>query len=183
MRRASYTLNAIAVLGLLVSLGAPWWNFALDTGTVLSVTGLNASAPGSSLLGAAAAALGLGFVVRGVLRRLVSLLYVALLSGALVSWAEVFAAPTESVRESLTLLTGLSGESSLGLISAVTTTGFLWVGFVSVGTAVIAGIVGIVMPDRVRVASRYESHERSDDSSDPIVAWDRLSDGDDPTQR
>lgn len=183
MRRAHYGLSAVAALGLLVSLGGPWWVFRLETGVELSVTGLEASAQGSSLLGAAAAAFGLGFVTRGLWRRLVAVLYSALIAGVTVAWGAVISSPTAVAGTGITALTGLSGNSSLELIVGTSATGFLWVGVTSVGVAFVSGLLAVAMPDRVRSASRYESHSASDEISDPVVAWDRLSDGEDPTKR
>jgi hypothetical protein len=183
VRRAHYLLVALSAVGMLVSLGGPWWVFRLETGVELAVTGLEASAQGSSLLVAAAAALGLGFVLRGVWRRVVAVLFVALLAGVIVFWAQVADDPTTAAGASVTALTGLSGESSLNLITQTTATGFVWVGFASAALAVGAGLFAVVMSDRTRAASRYEIHSESREVSDPVVAWDRLSDGEDPTKR
>lgn len=183
MRRVHYLLLALSALGLLVSLGGPWWIFRLDTGVELSVSGLEASAQGSSLLVAAAAALGLGFVLRGGWRRFVAGLFGALLVAVIIAWSTVLVAPAATVGTAITALTGLSGESSLELIAETTATGFVWVGVGSVVVAFVAGLLGVVMPDRARSASRYERHTHDDGLDDPVVAWDRLSDGDDPTKR
>lgn len=176
-------LVALSALGLLVSLGGPWWMFRLDTGVELSVTGLEASAQGSSLLVAAAAALGLGFVLRGVWRRVVAGLFSALLVAVIIAWSVVLRAPQATAGAEITALTGLSGESALDLITVSTATGFVWVGVGSAVLALVAGLLGVVMPDRARSASRYERHTQADGRDDPVVAWDRLSDGDDPTKR
>lgn len=176
-------LVALSALGLLVALGGPWWIFRLDTGVELSVSGLEASAQGSSLLVAAAAALGLSFTLRGVWRRFVAGLFSALLVAVIIAWSTVLVAPAATAGTAITALTGLSGESSLELIAETTATGFVWVGVGSVVVACVAGLLGIVMPDRARSASRYERHTHADGLDDPVVAWDRLSDGDDPTKR
>lgn len=183
MRRVHYLFLALGALGLLVSLGGPWWVFRLETGVELSVTGLQASAQGSSLLTAAAAALGLGFVLRGVWRRLVAGLFSALLVGVIVAWGSVLSSPEATAGPTITELTGLSGESSLELIAATTTTSFVVAGVTSAALALIAGLIAVIMPDRARAASRYEIHNDSQAVSDPVVAWDRLSDGEDPTKR
>jgi hypothetical protein len=168
---------------MLVSLGGPWWLFRLETGVELSVTGLEASAQASSLLVAAAAALGLGVVLRGVWRRVVALLLSGLLGGVLFVWVQVLASPSETAGPRITLLTGLSGDSSVALISETSATGFVWVGLGSAALALVAALIAVVMPDRVRTASRYERHTDSAGLSDPVVSWDRLSDGEDPTKR
>lgn len=183
MTRAHYVLVALGAVGLLVSLGGPWWVFRLETGVELSVTGLEASAQASSMLVASAAALGLGVVLRGVWRRIVVAVFSALLAGVMVAWSTVLVSPAATAGTAITALTGLSGESSLDLIAGTTATWFVWVGVGSVVVAFVAGLLGVIMPDRARAASRYERHAQSDGLDDPVVAWDRLSDGDDPTKR
>jgi hypothetical protein len=182
MRRLFAALIGLTATGLLVSLGAPWWIVALDTGATVTITGLGASAVASSLLAAAAAALGLGFVLRGWLRRAVGGIYLAAVVGALFAWADVVQAPELAARSQITDLTGLAGDSGLSVIASVGPTGFLWLGLCAAGLGVISGVIGVVMPDRGARASRYEVHSEGD-PGDPVVAWDRLSDGDDPTNR
>lgn len=183
MRRLHLALGLIAVVGLGVSLSAPWWVITLGTGAQVAVTGLSASASASSLLAATGAAFGLGFVVRGLWRRVVAALQVVLLAGVATLWWQVRDDPSGAARADITTLTGIAGESSLLLVSTVVMSSFFWVGYGSAVVGIVSGALGVVMPDAPMRASRYERHRTEGESADPVTSWDRLSDGEDPTER
>lgn len=183
MRALHFLLSGVAVLGLVISLGAQWWVLTLESGLAVAVTGLSFSASASSLLAAAGAAFALGLVLRGWWRRVVTLLYSGLLAGVVTLWALGAGAPESSARSEITALTGLEGNSVLDFVSLATPTGFFWVGMFSAGMGIVAGIVGVVMPEGVAKKSRYERHDAPDSSGDPVVTWDMLSSGEDPTHR
>jgi hypothetical protein len=183
MRKAFYGLSVTGALGFLLSLGAPWWIVTLDTGSVITITGLDASPSASSLAAAAGAAFGVGLVLRGLWRRAVHFLQAGLALGAGVVWWQIGDLPRAVALSDITLLTGLSGQSAFDAVSTTDTTGFLALGIGSALIAVMSGFLGAAMPDSRRRASRYERHGGEDAGDDPVVAWDRLSDGEDPTTR
>jgi len=183
VRKLHFILVGVGGLGLFVSLGAPWWYVSLETGVVLPVSGLAVSPPASSLLSAAAAAFLLGLLLRGLWRRAVAALSTGLIGGALALWIGMLTSPELAARGDLTSVTGLAGNQALSFVSETTSTGFLWVGLGAAVVLMCGFILGIFMPDGPPRASRYEIHDGARDSQDPVVAWDRLSSGDDPTDR
>jgi hypothetical protein len=60
MRRVYAGFTGLGLLGLIVSLGAPWWVVSLESGAQVPIQGLTASPLASSLLAVAGAAFGLG---------------------------------------------------------------------------------------------------------------------------
>jgi hypothetical protein len=183
VRRTYFLLSAAVILGLAVSVGAVWWEIVLDTGATIFLTGIGASAVASSLVAAAAASFGVGLVVRGVWRRIATALQGTLMAGAASLWFQLWLSPRGLGVQEIETLTGISGELSAEMVTVIEPTGFLWVGIFSAGFGALVSVVGAIMPEAVTKASRYVHHDSGAEADDPVVAWDRLSDGEDPTKR
>lgn len=183
MRRLYVGVTLVAGTALLLSLGATWWSVSLVNDSVLPVTGLAASPVASSLLAVCGAAFGLGLLLRGTARRLVSGLQALAATGAAYALVGVAGRPEVAVLAEIVALTGVAGSRALDAVVMAEATGFLWVGAIGVLATALSGVVGGLMPDRPSRADRYQRLVEGDDPRDPIQAWDRLSEGDDPTTR
>jgi len=183
MRRTHHLSAGVAALALLVALSAPWFTFQVPTGMSFTLTGLEASAVSSTLLGAAAAAYGASLLIRGLARRILGVLQTLLGAGAVSSWFELLEAPAVSVQATITSLTGLSGS---GALEGVTVTGPSWfftLGVLGAVAVALSGLFGVVSPEAPARSSRYERNQAGSDAGDPIATWDDLSEGHDPTKR
>ena len=183
MKSLYAVLTGVGVLALVVSVGAPWWIVSLEGGAQIPVSGIPASPLASSLLAAAGAAFGLGLLLRGVWRRIVSLVqFLAVGSTAYVIVSLATAPETAAVPE-IASLTGIAGSGALDFVATTESTAMLWIGVLGLLAAMGSGIVGVLMPDRRARADRYQRAGGNADPQDSIAAWDNLSEGSDPTTR
>lgn len=183
MRRLYGALALVGAVALLVSLGAPWWRVTLESGAVVAVSGLTASPLASALLAVAAAAFGLGLILRGVWRRVVSFLQALAVGGAAYAIASLASEPEVAALSEIAALTGVTGSGALDLVQGVQPLAMLSIGVVGLVAATGAGIVGVLMPDRAPSTDRYRRSAGPADPKDSIAAWDNLSEGSDPTTR
>lgn len=183
MTRIYVALTLVAVVTLLVSLGAPWWIVSLESGALVPVAGLPASPLASALLAVAAAAFGLGLLLRGAWRRIVSALQTVAVGGATYAITSLARSPEVAALPDVASLTGIAGAGALGLVIGTQPTVMLWIGVVGLVAAAAAGVVGVLMPDRAVAGDRYRRAAASEDPKDSIQAWDNLSEGSDPTTR
>jgi hypothetical protein len=117
MRRLYAGFTGLGVLALILSLGAPWWVLSLEGGAQVPVSGLTASPLASSLLAAAAAAFGLGLLLRGVRRRIVSLVQVLAAGAAASTIASLATRPEVGVLSEIASLTGVAGSGALDVVA------------------------------------------------------------------
>ena len=183
MRRLYVGMSLLAGIALLLSLGATWWSVTLANGVVLPVTGVAASPVASSLLAVCGAAFGLGLLLQGTARRLVSGLQALAAAGVAYALVGVAGRPEDSVLAEIVALTGVTGSRALDAVVLAEATGFIWVAALGVLGTALSGVVGALMPDKASRANRYQRLAEGDDLQDPIQAWDRLSEGNDPTTR
>ena len=183
MRRLYAGLTGLGVLALIVSLGAPWWVLSLEGGAQVPVSGLTASPLASSLLAVAAAAFGLGLLLRGVWRRIVSLVQVLAAGAAASTIASLATRPEVAVLSEIASLTGVAGSGALDVVATTEATAMLWVGVAGLVGAMGSGLLGVTMPDRPTATDRYQRSAGEADPKDSIAAWDHLSEGSDPTTR
>lgn len=183
MRRLYGAVTGVSALALLVSLGAPWWTVTLEGGAVIPVQGLDASPLASSLLAVGVAAFGLGLLVRGTWRRVVSVLQAVAALGAGYAIISLGARPEVAVASDIATLTGIAGSSAMDLVVQTEGTSFLWLAGAGLAAAVASGLVGAVMPDKPARTDRYQRSSGAADPKDSIAAWDHLSEGSDPTTR
>jgi hypothetical protein len=183
MKRLYAGLTGVGVLALVVSLGAPWWIVSLEGGAQIPVSGLTASPLASSLLAVAGAAFGLGLLLRGVWRRIVSLVQFLAAGSTAYALASLATAPEAAAVSEIASLTGIAGSGALGFVASTEPTAILWIGVVGLLGAMGSGLVGVWMPDRQARADRYQRAGGNADPRDSIAAWDNLSEGSDPTTR
>lgn len=183
MRRLHGVLALVGVVALLVSLGAPWWVVSLESGALVPVSGLSASPIASALLAVGAAAFGLGLILRGVWRRLVSLLQALALGSAAYAIASLSSRPEVAALSEIASLTGIAGTGALDLVVETQPSALLWFGVVGLVAATATGVVGVLMPDKAASTDRYRRSFAPADPKDSIAAWDNLSEGSDPTTR
>lgn len=182
MRRLHHGGVGVAALALLVALSGTWWELTLPTGRTILVSGLEASALGSTLLGALAASYAAALLATGPVRRLLGLLQTGLGIGVMLAWGVVLRDPVSGQASAIAALTGLSGEGALSGVEASGPMALLWLGVAGAGLAAIAGVMGVLAPDPGPSRSRFDRREGAG-SSDPIDTWDALSEGSDPTDR
>jgi uncharacterized membrane protein (TIGR02234 family) len=183
MKRLYAALTGVGVLALVVSLGGPWWIVSLEGGAQIPVSGLTASPLASSLLAVAGAAFGLGLLLRGVGRRIVSLVQVLAVGSTGYVLASLATAPETAAVSEIASLTGIAGSGALDFVASTEPTAMLWIGVVGLLGAMGSGLVGVWMRDRPVRTSRYQRSGSSPDPQDSIAAWDHLSEGSDPTTR
>ena len=183
MRRLYGALALVGLAALLISLGAPWWLVTLESGAIVPVAGLTASPLASALLAVAAAAFGLGLILRGAWRRVVSFLQALAVSGAAYAIASLARQPEVAALSEIAALTGVAGSGALDLVQAAQPLAMLSLGVVGLVAAAGAGVVGVLMPDKASSSDRYRRTAGPADPRDSIAAWDNLSEGSDPTTR
>jgi hypothetical protein len=183
MRRLYAGFTGLGLLGLIVSLGAPWWVLSLESGARVPIQGLTASPLASSLLAVAGAAFGLGLLLRGVWRRVISAIQVLAVGAAAYALAGLAARPEVGALAEISSLTGVAGSGALDVVATTEATAMLWVGVVGLLGAMGSGLIGVAMPDRPARTDRYKRSVGEADPKDSIAAWDHLSEGSDPTTR
>jgi hypothetical protein len=183
VRRLYVGLTGLGVLLLLVSLGGPWWNVSLEGGAVVPVPGFASSPLASSLLGVAAAAFGLSLLLRGVWRRVVSLVQVLAVGAAAYAVAGLASRPELAALSEIASLTGVAGAGALDVVVSTEPMALLWVGVLGLVAASGSGLIGVAMPDKPGTSDRYRRSSGTADPQDSIAAWDHLSEGSDPTTR
>jgi len=181
--RLVIVLAGVLVAGLaLLAWTQTWFSLSLDGAPALEVTGQFA-APSLSALGLASLALvgalsiaGRGIrVALGIVQSAIGVVITVVAVGALLD-------PVVASSSSITGITAVSGPESI----AALVTGVL-VGPWPI-VAVAAGILTVLVGAAVLVTGhrwpgptrKYEATP-SDDTGTPVGAWDRLSDGSDPT--
>ena len=181
--RLTVVLSGVLVAGLaLLAWTQTWFDLVLDGAQSLAVTGQQA-APALSALGLASLALmgALSIAGRGV-RVALGILETAI--GVAIAWVAVgaLAAPVAASAPTITETTAVSGPESIAALVTSVAVG-PWPG-VAIAAGVLTALVGIAVlatghrwPGPTR---KYEATP-SDDSGTPVGAWDRLSDGSDPT--
>lgn len=182
--RLTLILVGIAAAGLaLLSWTQTWFDLVLQGGQPLAVAG-QAAAPALSALGLASLALlgalsiaGRGVrVALGILEAAIGVLLVVVAIGVLVD-------PVAASASTITSTTAVGGPASIAaLVTSTSVTLWPAVGIVAgvltalVGAAVLA--TGHRWPGPTK---KYEA-AAADDTGTPVGAWDRLSDGSDPTR-
>lgn len=183
MRRLHVGLWLAGGVVLLLSLPAQWWQVVLVTGLSLPVRGVELSALAAALVAVSAASFGAGLLFRGVIRRVVAGISASSAIAAGLALLSAANHPERAVVDAITQLTGVSGVAALDSVAVVNGGGWL---FVALGGAVlmgVGGLCGVLSPERVAGASRYERGALGVDPDDPVATWDTLSDGIDPTKR
>ncbi len=183
MRRLYAVFTLVGVMALVISLGGPWWLVSLEGGAVVAISGLPASPLASSLLAAGAAAFGLGLLLRGPWRRIVSVVQLVAVGGAVYALAQLATRPERAALGEIASLTGIAGAGALEMVTATTPMAMLVVGLIGLVGAMGSAILGVLMPDKAPSTNRYARSVGTADPKDSIAAWDHLSEGSDPTTR
>lgn len=190
-KRLTLTAMALGAGAALIGSTQTWYDIGLQPGAAsvdtLPVTGQQLSAALSSLA-VAGLALTVALTIAGRIFRAVLGVLAAVLGGAiaLLSW-QVTAEPAQAAAGSLTELTGLAvGPTLLGLITGVTPTPWPWVSAGAGALLALAGLVALFASGRWGSAGRrYETQPSAaaapDAGPDRISEWDRISEGEDPT--
>ncbi|MCU1508823.1 MAG: hypothetical protein JWQ12_1088 [Glaciihabitans sp.] len=182
------SILAIAVVAALTLLSATqlWWTIRIP-GRSLDVAGTVASS-GLSALALTGLALAAALAIAGPVFRVVLGVLQLLIGGTVVlAAATSIASPSTAAASVITKATGVAGTASVdGLVDSISSTAWPAV-------AVIAGILSFLLgvfvlatfrrwpgPSRKYSAVRMAS---ADATGDPVVSWDALSEGDDPTSR
>jgi Tryptophan-associated transmembrane protein (Trp_oprn_chp). len=183
MRRLHHVLAAVGLVVAAFGSATTWWIATLSTGAQVEVTGTGASALLWSVGAVVLAAYGLGFTVRGVLRRGTAVLQAAGGSTFAGLALSIAGEPLSSALEGITSVTGVAGSNALLLVEAVDLTGWHLSAVLAGILLAVSGGLGALMKDRVRTSDRFERHPPQGSVEDSVSAWDSLSDGTDPTQR
>jgi len=181
--RLAIILAGVLVAGLvLLAWTQTWFELVLDGGQKLSVPG-QAAAPALSALGLASLALvgALSIAGRGV-RLALGIVETAIGVSVMIVTIGVLSNPAAASASTITATTAVSGPESIAALITSTAVG-AWPSL-----AIMAGVLTVVVGLAVVVTGRrwpgptrkYEVTP-SDDSGTPVGAWDRLSDGSDPT--
>lgn len=170
---------------VLIAWTQPWFELALSSGQLLSVSG-DVVAGGLAALGLAGLALGAALAIAGpVFRVILGALEVAI--GALVVVSGFLATldPVGSSAPAVTEATGVSGDSSiLALVSAITSTAWPAVAIALGVVIVLVGVAVIATSRRWPASSRKYQSARFEEASgerSSVGDWDSLSEGRDPT--
>ncbi len=116
-------------------------------------------------------------------RRLAILFTLLAFAGVAWAWTEALSSPLTPSLAEITAATGIAGQGAVDGVDVTAPTGFVVLGFIAVAAATGSGLMGIFAPESPKKTSRYERRGDGSASTDPVWAWDSLSEGDDPTQR
>ena len=183
MNRLRHLFAVGGVLIAAVGSASTWWVVQLETGAVIEVSGVDASALLWSVGAVALAAYGLQLLLRGVPRRVVSGLQL-LSAGAFVAVTFVASSdPVPSALAGITAATGIAGVDALALVASVTIS-YWHVSAAIAGVLMgLSGLAGMTAQDTPKGQERFERSRSQGSSDDSVSAWDALTEGVDPTQR
>lgn len=202
-RLKSVTILAIVLLAALELTAStqPWFGLtlvaAVSDGSDLSVVG-TVAAPALSALALAGLALAAALAIAGPAFRIVlGLLQIVLGGSVVLAAATALGDPVRAGSSLVSDATAIAGQESVAaLVESTSSTAWPVVALVcGVLTAVLGALVLVTVrrwPDaRKKRASRFEpadgyghgasTVETEDGTIDPVVSWDELSRGDDPT--
>lgn len=181
--RLTIVLAGVLVAGLaLLAWTQTWFDLVLDGGQTLAITGQDA-APALSALGLASLALvgALSIAGRGV-RVALGIVQTAIGAAITIVSVGALAAPVAASAPTITETTAVSGpESVAALVSSLSVGAWPAVAIVAGVLTALVGIAVLVTGHRWPGPTRKYEATPSDDSGTPVGAWDRLSDGSDPT--
>jgi uncharacterized membrane protein (TIGR02234 family) len=183
MRRIHHLSAGVSALVLLISLSGPWFSFQVPSGASFSLTGLEASALGSTLVGVAAASYGAALLTRGLIRRGLGVLQALGGVAIVATWYGLLDAPAHSAQSTITALTGLAGSGALDTVVVTGPSVFFILGVVGAFIVAVSGVCGTFSAEAPQRATRYERNHTAGGASDPVQTWDDLSEGHDPTKR
>lgn len=174
--------GAVAVF---LSLASTWWVVSPGNApTALPVRGFDAAPALSAFFVAALASYGAGLLSRGVVRRVLSALQVALSVLAGAAALAHLSDPRGSLDSLLGRFTGLTGTGAWESVDLQGPTWWVVISLTGLVLTALSGVVGALRPD---AAPRGEKFSRPADEApragDAVGTWDDLSRGDDPTSR
>ncbi|MBF4576547.1 Trp biosynthesis-associated membrane protein [Frondihabitans sp. VKM Ac-2883] len=185
-------LAGLALAGLtLLTYTQTWVNSTVTSpsgGTVRVVADGSAAAPALSALALAGLALFGAITIAGPVFRVI-LGVLEILLGGCVALSAILAVsdPIGAAAHAITKLTGVDGDSSVrDIVQNHSMTAWPWVALLA-GVAMAALGVAVILTSKRWPAStrRYQAVRLVDENgtTDPVVAWDTLSTGADPTAR
>lgn len=185
-------LAGLVLAGLTLLAYTQTWVHATVTspsgGDVRVVATGSAAAPALSALALAGLALFGAITIAGPVFRVI-LGVLEMLLGVCVVLSAIFAVgdPVGAAAHAITTVTGVDGDSSVReIVQSHSMTAWPWVALVA-GIAMLALGLGVVVTSKTWPAStrRYQAVRLVDENgtTDPVVAWDTLSTGADPTAR
>lgn len=187
--RLSLVLGGVVLAGLtLLTWTQPWFHLlvAAPQGGTVTVTS-DGDVAGGALAALALASLALcgALTIAGVAFRVVlGVLQAALGACVVVAASLALADPLGVSGSAVTTVTGVDGRDSLtALVESVDPTPWPWVALLAgVLTLVHGALVALTARRWPRTGRRYQPVRTAPaDADDPAAAWDRLSQGDDPT--
>ncbi|GAA4668879.1 Trp biosynthesis-associated membrane protein [Frondihabitans cladoniiphilus] len=183
-------LAGLALSGLVLLAYTQSWvhtRVSSPQGGTLAVTAAgSAAAPALSALAFAGLALFGAMTIAGhVIRIVLGALEVLLGAGVVASALTVVTNPTGAARTAITKVTGVDGRESVrGIILSHSVTAWPWVALVFGLAMAFVGVVVLATSRRWPAGSRRYQAVRiidPDAPTDPVVAWDTLTLGADPT--